>query len=85
MSSLVTAVEADLQRWGIDKDSALAASAVDLATRLAEADIRPSAAAALHAQLRATLAELGKVAKPEEAADPVDELNARRQGRRERA
>lgn len=61
----------------------MAASALDLAGRLSVSDIRPAAAAMLHAQLRATLAELGKVAKPEATeVDPVDELRARREDRR---
>jgi hypothetical protein len=79
-------VLADLDRWGIDPDTALAASALDLAERLAEEDIRPTAAAMLHAQLRATLGELAKLAKPvEKKGDPVDELQARRQDRRKGA
>lgn len=82
-SALAEAVRADLKRWGIDPTTALAASAIDLAERLGEPDIRPSAAAMLHAQLRATLGELAKAATPVAAAgDPVDELNARRKDRR---
>ncbi|MCW2767916.1 MAG: hypothetical protein JWO11_3875 [Nocardioides sp.] len=83
---LVAAVRADLKRWAIPAESAMAASALDLAERLSADDIRPAAAAMLHAQLRATLAELGKVAVPEERpGDPVDELNAQREKRRKGA
>ena len=83
---LVAAVKADLERWGIAEATALAASALDLADRLSESGIRPAAASMLHAQLRATLAELAKLAKPEEqAGDPVDELQKRRENRRKGA
>ena len=82
---LVAAVRADLQRWGIDEETSLAASALDLAERLSEAEIRPAAASMLHAQLRATLVELGKLAKPEEDGDALDELQKRREQRRQGA
>jgi hypothetical protein len=85
-ADLADAVRADLARWQIPEDSALAASALDLATRLSASGLRPAAAAMLHAQLRATLTELLKIAVPEpEAADPVDELRARREERRQGA
>lgn len=83
-SDLVKAVEADLKRWQVD--GALAASALDLARRLSEPNIRPAAASMLHAQLRATLTELAKLAVPEEkTGDPVDELQKRRDDRRKGA
>lgn len=83
---LVGAVRADLKRWAISEDTALAASALDLAARLSETGIRPAAASMLHAQLRATLTDLARLAKPEpEAGDPVDELQARREDRRKGA
>lgn len=83
---LVSAVQADLTRWQIAEDTALAASALDLAKRLGESGIRPAAASMLHAQLRATLTELAKLAVPEaKAGDPVDELQARRDDRRKGA
>jgi len=83
-SDLVKAVEADLKRWQVD--GALAASALDLARRLGEPNIRPAAASMLHAQLRATLTELAKLAVPEEkTGDPVDELQKRRDDRRKGA
>ena len=83
---MVSAVRADLRRWQIAADTALAASALDLAERLEEADIRPAAASMLHAQLRATLTELAKLAVPEaKQDDPVDELRARRHERRKGA
>ena len=82
---LVAAVRADLDRWGIAEETALAASALDLANRLSESGIRPAAASMLHAQLRATLAELAKVATPEEDGDALDELQKRREQRRQGA
>jgi hypothetical protein len=82
-SDLVKAVEADLKRWQVD--GALAASALDLARRLSEPNIRPAAASMLHAQLRATLTELAKLAVPEEAGDALDELQKRREQRRKGA
>lgn len=85
LKGLVAAVQADLKRWGIAEDTALAASALDLATRLGESGIRPAAASMLHAQLRATLVELGKLAKPDEAGDALDELQKRREHRRKGA
>jgi hypothetical protein len=83
---LVAAVRADLKRWQIGEDTALAASALDLAQRLGESEIRPAAASMLHAQLRATLTELAKLAVPEtQAGDPVDDLKQRREQRRQSA
>lgn len=85
-NQLLEAVRADLRRWAIPADSAMAASALDLAERLGAVDIRPAAAAMLHAQLRATLAELAKVASPEEKpGDPVDQISAQREKRRQGA
>lgn len=85
-SALVAAVHADLARWQIAETTALAASALDLAARLGEKDLRPAAASMLHAQLRATLTDLAKLAVPQAAAgDPVDELQARRSERRQGA
>ncbi|HEY9375023.1 hypothetical protein [Streptomyces sp.] len=82
----MAAVRADLERWGIAEETALAASALDLANRLSESGIRPAAASMLHAQLRATLTELAKLAVPEaKQGDPVDELRARRDERRKGA
>lgn len=83
---MVAAVRADLRRWGITEDSGMAATALDLAERLSVPDVRPAAAAMLHAQLRSTLLELAKLATPEaKEGDPVDELQARREERRQRA
>jgi hypothetical protein len=83
---LVAAVRADLKRWAIPAESAMAASALDLAERLGATGVRPAAAAMLHAQLRATLAELAKVAKPaDKKKDTVDELRKRREDRRKGA
>lgn len=78
---LVASVRGDLERLGLDAKSALAASALDIATRLSRTDVRPTAAAQLHKELRATLAELEKVAAGRPAEDGIDELRARRAGR----
>lgn len=82
---LVEAVRADLARWGV-QDTALAACALDLARRLEEPGVRPAAASMLHKELRCALGELMAVAEPQERpADPVDELQRRREARRRMA
>lgn len=79
------AVRADLDRWGPTvAGTAMAASALDLARRLDAGGVRPTAASLLHAQLRATVLELAKLAPPEAETDSVDELKRKRQERRDR-
>lgn len=75
---LVASVDGDLKRLGVDDMSTLAMAALDIATRLSRTDVRPTAAAQLHKELRATLAELEKVAAGRPAEDGIDELRARR-------
>lgn len=82
MSDLEQAVRTQLAKWGLD-GTAEAAAALDIADRLANTeDLRPAAAAMLHAQLRSQLADLRKLAPPEESADGVaalqDEYNGLR-------
>lgn len=73
------AVTRDLEQMPATlRDSGLAASALDLARRLDAADVRPAAASMLHAQLRATLLDLRKLAPPAAEEDGLDELRARR-------
>jgi hypothetical protein len=77
------AVRRDLDRWGPKvADTALAASALDLARRLDVGDVRPTAASLLHAQLRATVLELTELAPDEAEADDIDELQRKRNERR---
>lgn len=87
VSDLEQAVCAQLERWGL-AGSALGAQAVDLARRLSPrrpADLRPAAAAMLHAQLRAVLADLAKLAPADQTADGIDDLSRRRDERRRAA
>lgn len=79
MVTLKEAVQRDLDRMPEQvRDSALAATALDLADRLGAKDVRPAAASMLHAQLRATLLELARLAPPQAEEDGIDELRARR-------
>lgn len=81
--TLVEAVQADLDRWGESvADTALAASALDLARRLDEKGVRPAAASMLHTQLRATLLDLAKLAPPAAENDDLDEVKRKRDERR---
>lgn len=74
--SLVSALEDQLNRWDLD-GSPEGAAALDLAERLAAADLRPAAAAMLHAQLGARLADLRKLAPIEVPVDEIEDLKAR--------
>ncbi|MBC6458412.1 hypothetical protein [Actinomadura sp. HBU206391] len=86
MGKLVDAVQADLDRWGpAVAETALAASALDLARRLDTPDVTPTPASMLHAQLRATLADLQKLAPDQSASDEIDDLEAKRKERRSSA
>jgi hypothetical protein len=67
-------LEQQLTAWGLTA-SPEGAAALDIAERLAETeDLRPAAAAMLHAQLRALMVDLRKLAPPESAADDVADL-----------
>lgn len=74
LSDLERAVHDQLTTWGLIT-TAEGAAAVDLAHRLAHTeDLRPAAAAELHAQLRAQLVDLRKLAPPADEQDGVSEL-----------
>jgi hypothetical protein len=79
-SPIVAAVRADLDRWGL-ANTALAASALDMARILDDPDTNPTPRSMLHAQLRMTLTELAKLAPPEAANDGIDELSKKRDER----
>lgn len=79
------AVQADLERWGAKvADTALAASALDIAHRLDTLGlhVQPAAASMLHTQLRATLLELIELAPAASEDDDVDEVKRKRDERR---
>lgn len=78
---LVASVRGDLKRLGLDEQGTLAMAALDIAVRLGVAGVRPTAAAMLHKELRATMAELEKVAAGRPAEDGIDDLRARRASR----
>ena len=80
-SLIVTAVLADLDRWGLTH-TALAASALDMARILDDPATNPTPRSMLHAQLRMTLTELAKLAPPEAVNDGIDELSKKRDERR---
>jgi hypothetical protein len=84
ISDLESAVRADLIRWQLAGTS-LGAAALDLARRLGVEDLRPAAAAMLHAQLNKHLGDLRKLAPPEVLNDEVDELATAREQRRKAA
>lgn len=76
------AVRADMRRWGKKlAATSLAVGALDMAKRLDE-DMNPTPASLLHAQLRATVLELEKLAPADTDADAVDELQRVRRERR---
>lgn len=73
-SDLERAVRDQLDAWGL-AGAPEGAAAQDLAHRLAHTeDLRPAAAAMLHAQLRSLLGDLRKLAPPVEDADGVADL-----------
>jgi hypothetical protein len=84
MADLATAIQARLEKWGL-LDEPEAAAALDLAQRLDEEDLRPAAAAMLHAQLGARVSDLRKLAPIEAIDDEIDELAAQREQRRKAA
>jgi hypothetical protein len=55
-----------------------------MARRLDVGDMNPTPASLLHAQLRASVLELDKLAPPQAEVDEIDELNEQREKRRER-
>ncbi|PZG53147.1 hypothetical protein DP939_02510 [Spongiactinospora rosea] len=78
---LVASVRGDLRRLGVDAKSTLAMAALDIAVRLGVDGVRPTAAAMLHKELRATLEALERVAAGQPAEDAIDELRTRRANR----
>lgn len=76
---LESAVRDQLTGWGLI-DSAEGAAALDIARRLSAEDLRPAAAAMLHAQLRTQLVDLRKLAPEVEVADGVAELQGEYEG-----
>ena len=74
VSDLERAVRDQLAGWGL-LDTAEGAATMDLAHRLVHTeDLRPAAAAMLHAQLRTQLVDLRKLAPPAESDDEVSKL-----------
>lgn len=77
------AVLADMERWGPElAQSTLAVGALDMAQRLDVGGMNPTPASLLHAQLRASVLELNKLAPPQAEVDEIDELNEKRRERR---
>lgn len=77
-------LQTTLDRWDL-ADSPLAAGALDIVERLKEPELRPAAASMLHAQLRAYLADLQKLAPEEEESDKITNLGEERDQRRRQA
>lgn len=74
LSDLERAVRDQLTGWGL-LDTAEGAATMDIAQRLARTeDLRPAAAAMLHAQLRTQLVDLRKLAPPADEKDGVADL-----------
>ena len=83
MRELERKVRAEVESYGAGfADSGLGACAIDLAERLGADDLRPAAAAMLHAQLGMRLADLRKLAPAAETSDEIDEVAAQREARR---
>ncbi len=85
MRDLERKVRVEVESYGDFADSGLGACAIDLAERLGEEGLRPAAAAMLHAQLGARLADLRKLAPPAATSDEIDELAVAREERRKAA
>lgn len=84
MDALSDRVKGQLERWGL-LESAEGAAALDIARRLGRRDLSPTGAAMLHGQLNKVLADLRKLAPPDDVQDDVDELAAAREARRKAA
>jgi hypothetical protein len=82
VSKVEEALQGDLDRWGPDLgDSALAAAALDVASRLGP-DISGASASLLHGQLRQYLGDLRALAPAAEETDGIDEIAEQRRRRR---
>ncbi|HEY9375277.1 hypothetical protein [Streptomyces sp.] len=74
LSDLERAVRDQLAAWGL-LGTAEGAATMDIVHRLAHTeDLRPAAAAMLHAQLRTQLVDLRKLAPPADEKDGVSDL-----------
>jgi hypothetical protein len=82
--ALADDVRAQLDGWGL-AGTAEGAAALDICERLGDIDLRPAAAAQLHAQLRALLVDLRKLAPEAADEDGLDELTQQRERRRRAA
>jgi hypothetical protein len=79
---LIDRVRGQLESWGLD-GTIEGAQALDIAMRLvADEELRPAAAAMLHAQLTKVVADLRRLAPPEDADDDVADLQGAYQGLR---
>lgn len=82
LSDLERAVRDQLDAWGLT-GSPEGAAVQDIALRLGHTeDLRPAAAAMLHAQLRTLMTDLRKLAPPAEEADEVASLKSQYDGLR---
>lgn len=80
MSDLETTIRERLESWNLLGEPE-AAAVLDLATRLSAEELRPAAAAMLHAQLGARLSDLRKLAPAEMVEDDVDDIQQQRDKR----
>ncbi len=80
MAHLATKIHARLEKWGLLAEPE-AAAALDLAQRLEDEELRPAAAAMLHAQLGTRLSDLRKLAPIESVADDIDDIQQQREKR----
>lgn len=79
ISALRSSVQDQLTEWGLER-SPEGAAALGIVGRLEVEDLRPAAAAMLHAQLRAIVADLRKLAPEKPAEDDVADLQRDFQG-----
>lgn len=80
---LQDALRRDLAAWGPKvAGSSLAAAALNLALTLDDPKVNATPRSMLHAQYRATMLELMKLAPEEATNDGIDELGAKRNERR---
>jgi hypothetical protein len=80
MSDLETTIRERLESWNLLNEPE-AAAVLDLAARLSVEELRPAAAAMLHAQLGSRLADLRKLAPTEVVADDIDDIQQQREKR----
>lgn len=79
LSALEEALRDQLAAWRL-ADSPEGRQALDIAARLAVGELRPAAAAMLHAQLRALMADLRALAPDEAPADDIADLQGEYEG-----